>query len=60
MCIEVNIVFFCDIVVGKLWMVIKLSGFLLFLENFEKFLNIFGVWNEIGEKKKFYLIEVIM
>ena len=58
-CTEVNTVFFCDTAVGKLRMVTKPSGLLLFLENLEKFLNTFGVRNETGEKKKFHPTEAI-
>ena len=50
-CTEVNTVFFCDSPVGKLRMVTKPSGLLLFLENLEKFLHTFGVQKDRREEK---------
>ena len=53
MCTELNTVFFCDIAVGKLRMVTKPSGLLVFLENLQKFLNTFGMQKEKTKRKSF-------
>ena len=58
-CTELNTVFFCDTAVGKLRMITKLSGLLVFLENLPKFLNTFGVQKENYQKKKFHSTEAI-
>lgn len=42
-CKELNTVFFCDTAVGKLRMITKPSGLLVFFENLLKFLNTFNV-----------------
>ena len=58
-CTELNTVFFCDTAVGKLRMITKPSGLLVFLENLQKFLNTFGVQKEKDQKKKFHPTEAI-
>lgn len=59
MCTELNTVFFCDTAAGKLRMITKPSGLLVFLENLQKFLNTFGVQKEKDEKKKFHPADAI-
>ena len=58
-CTELNTAFFCDTAVGKLRMITKPSGLLVFLENLQKFLNTFGVQKEKDQKKKFHRTEAI-
>ena len=52
MCTELNTVFFCGTAVGKLRMITKPSGLLVFL-------NTFGVQEEKDQKKKFHPTEAI-
>ena len=58
-CTELNTVFFCDTAVGKLRLITKPSGLLVFLENLQKFLSTFGVQKEKDLKKKFHPTEAI-
>ena len=52
MCTELNIVFFCGTADGKLRMITKPSGLLVFQ-------NTFGVQKEKDQKKKFHPTEAI-
>ena len=52
MCTELNTVFFCGTAVGKLRMITKPSGLLVFL-------NTFGVQKEKDQKKKFHPTEAM-